>query len=137
MSPNDRDDRGISLAEASRLAGVSPSTLRRWADEDLVPVSDGRWTRASAAQARVIARMRERGYTVDAIKEAAAGGRLAFGRTEDLFKAPEGRYSPAEAAKLTGLEPELVERLMTLLGTPISADGALNEDDLRAMQHSA
>jgi adenylate cyclase len=137
MSSNDRDDRGISLAEASRLAGVSPSTLRRWADEDLVPVSDGRWTRASAAQARVIARMRERGYTVDAIKEAAAGGRLAFGRAEDLFQAPEGRYTPEQAAELTGLEPELVERLMTLLGTPMNADGTLNDDDLAAMRHSA
>jgi adenylate cyclase len=137
MSPEDRDDGSISLAEASRLAGVSPSTLRRWAAEGLVPVSDGRWTRASAAQARVIARMRERGYTMDAIKEAAAGGRLAFGRAEDLFEAPEGRYSTEEAAKLTGLEPELIERLMTLLGTPISADGTLNEDDLGAMRHSA
>ena len=75
MSPEDRNDQGdgISLAEASRLAGVSASTLRRWADAGLVPVADGRWTRASAAQGRVIARMRERGYSVDAIREAARG----------------------------------------------------------------
>jgi adenylate cyclase len=128
---------GISLAEASRLAGVSSSTLKRWADEGLVPVQDGKWTRASAAQARVIARMRERGYSVDAIREAAQGGRLAFGRAEDLFQVPEGRYSRDEAAELTGLEPELIERLMTLLGTPMSAEGMLNEEDLRAMRHCA
>jgi adenylate cyclase len=134
--PNDQDN-GISLAEASRLAGVSSSTLRRWADDGLVPVEDGRWTRASAAQARVIARMRERGYSVDAIKEAAEGGRLAFGRAEDLFQVPEGRYNREQAAELTGLEPELIERLMTLLGTPMSADGMLNEEDLRAMRHCA
>jgi adenylate cyclase len=138
MTRDDRNDQGaISLAEASRLAGVSSSTLKRWADEGLVPVADGEWTRASAAQARVIARMRERGYSVDAIREAARGGRLAFGRAEDVFEAPGGNYSREEAAELTGLEPELIERVMTLLGTPMSADGTLNDEDLKAMRHCA
>jgi adenylate cyclase len=139
MSPADPNDQGtsISMAEASRLAGVSTSTLKRWADEGLVPVQDGRWTRASAAQARVIARMRERGYSVDAVREAARGGRLAFGYAEDLFRVPEGNYSREQAAEMTGLEPELIERLMTLLGTPMSADGMLNEEDLKAMRHCA
>jgi adenylate cyclase len=137
MSPSDPSDQVISLAAASRLSGVSPSTLKRWAEDGLVPVEDGRWTRASAAQARIIARMRERGYTVEALREAAAGGRLAFGRAEDLFEVPEGNYTPEDAAALTGLEPELIERLMTLLGTPMSADGRLNEQDLAAMRHSA
>ena len=139
MSPDEANDQGnaISLAEASRLAGVSSSTLKRWADEGLVPVQKGRWTRASAAQARVIARMRERGYSVDAVKEAAKGGRLAFGYAEDLFQVPEGRYTRQQAAELTGLEPDLIERLMTLLGTPMSADGMLNEEDLKAMRHCA
>src|SRR6476659_10533929 len=124
MSPEDSGDRGatISLSEASRIAGVSSSTLKRWADDGLVPVEDGRWTKASAAQARVIARMRERGYSEEAVTEAARGGRLAFGYAEDLFQAPEGRYTPEEAAERTGLEPELIERLMTLLGTPMGAE---------------
>ncbi len=137
MSPADRSDQDntISLAEASRIAGVSTSTLKRWAEEDLVPIEEGRWTPASAAQARVIARMRERGYSVDAVREAARGGRLAFGYAEDLFQVPEGKYTRDQAAELTGLEPELVERLMTLLGTPMGAEGLLNEDDLRAMRH--
>jgi adenylate cyclase len=134
--PNDQGN-GISLTEASRLAGVSTSTLRRWADDGLVPVEDGDWTRASAAQARVIARMRERGYSVEAIKEAAERGRLAFGRAEDLFQVPEGHYDREQAAELTGLEPDLIDRLMTLLGTPMGADGRLNEEDLRAMRHCA
>jgi adenylate cyclase len=81
--------------------------------------------------------MRERGYSEEAVTEAARGGRLAFGYAEDLFQAPEGRYTREEAAKRTGLEPELIERLMTLLGTPMGAEGMLNEDDLRAMQHCA
>ena len=139
MSP-DRDGDGgntITLSEASRIAGVSASTLKRWAEDGLIPVSDGRWTPASAAQARVIARMRERGYSVDAIREAAKGGRLAFGYAEDLFEVPEGHYTREQAAEETGLEPELIERLMTLLGTPMGLEGRLNEQDLRAMRHCA
>jgi adenylate cyclase len=133
----DGQGKEISLSEASRIAGVSTSTLKRWASEGLVPVEDGHWTPASAAQARVIARMRERGYSVEAIREAARGGRLAFGYAEDLFEVPEGEYTREQAAEITGLEPELVDRLMTLLGTPMGADGRLNEEDLRAMQHCA
>ncbi len=134
--PGDQDNR-ISLTEASEIARVSTSTLKRWASEGIVPVEEGRWTRASAAQARVIARMRERGYSFEAIREAARGGRLAFGYAEDLFQVPEGHYTQERAAKITGLEPELIERLMTLLGTPMGAEGRLNEEDLRAMRHCA
>jgi adenylate cyclase len=127
----------ISIAEASRISGVPESTLKRWAVEGIVPVEDEQWTRASAAQARVVARMRDRGYSLEAIKEAAAGGRLAFGAAEDLLQVPEGRYSREEVAKRTGLEPELIERLMTLLGTPLGMEGRLNEEDLKAMRHCA
>jgi adenylate cyclase len=139
MSPGDGSDRTntIPLAEASKIAGVSTSTLKRWADDGLVPIEDGRWTPASAAQARVIARMRERGYSVDAIREAARGGRLAFGYAEDILAIPEGRYTRERAAELTGLEPELIDRLMTLLGTPMGAEGMLNDQDLGAMRHCA
>ena len=61
----------------------------------------------------------------------------AFGYAEDLFDVPEGQYTREEAAKETGLEPELIERLMTLLGTPMGLEGRLNEEDLRAMRHCA
>ena len=139
MSDGSGPDRAntITLSEASRIAGVSTSTLKRWAADGLVPVENRRWTTASAAQARVIARMRERGYSIDALREAAKGGRLAFGYAEDLFEIPEGHYTPEQAGELTGLEPELIERLMTLLGTPIGLEGRLNEEDLRAMRHCA
>jgi adenylate cyclase len=134
---NPEQSERISLAEASRISGVSVPTLKRWAAEKVVPVEDEQWTRASAAQARVVARMRDRGYSLDAIKEAAGGGRLAFGYAEDLLQVPEGRYSRDEVAERTGLEPELIERLMTLLGTPLGMEGRLNEEDLKAMQHCA
>src|SRR5918994_2114538 len=99
MSPEQGER--ISLAEAARLSGLSVSTLKRWAAEGVIPVEDERWTRASAAQARVVARMRGRGYSLEAIKEAARGGRLAFGYAEDLFKVPEGDYSRDEVAERT------------------------------------
>jgi adenylate cyclase len=132
------EDRGrISLEEASRLAGVPADELTRWVAEGLVPVDGGVWTQAAAAQARVIARMQQRGYSADAIREAVRGGRLAFGYAEDLFQVPDGEYTKEEAAEQTGLEPELIDRLMTLLGTPMGAEGRLNEEDLRAMRHCA
>jgi adenylate cyclase len=127
----------ISIAEATRIAGVSAETLKRWVQDEIVPVDGEGWTRASAAQARVVARMRERGYSLDDVREAARGGRLAFGYAEDLFEVPEGHYTAADAADRTGLEPELIERLMTLLGTPLGGEGRLNEQDLRAMRHCA
>ena len=57
-------EEAISLNAAARIAGVSPSTLRRWARTKVIPVRRGRWTAAAAAQARVVARMRERGHSL-------------------------------------------------------------------------
>jgi len=127
----------ITIAEAARRAGVSAATLRRWQEEGIVPLTDGEWTEAAAAQARVIARMRERGHSLESLKRASAEGRLAFGYAEDLFPPTEERVTVDEAAKQTGLEPELVERLMRLLGTPVLREGELNQEDLGAMEHCA
>jgi adenylate cyclase len=129
----------ISLAAAAELSGVSPSTLKRWAAEKVVPLEDGRWTAAAAAQARVVARMRERGYSLESVREAAKEGRLAFGFAENLFETEErGRiYTTADAAKRTGLEEQLIERITTLLGTPTGKEGILGESDVRALEHIA
>ena len=81
-------EKQISLAEASRRAGVSASTLKRWAAQKVVPVRKGRWTATTAAQARVVARMRERGHSLKSLREAGREGRLAFGLSEDLFELP-------------------------------------------------
>jgi adenylate cyclase len=128
----------ISLSEASRISGVSQSTLKRWARERVIPVRRGRWTTASAAQARVVARMRERGHSLDELKRAVRDGRLAFGFVEDLIPgARERPVSRAEAARRTGLEEELIERVMTLLGTPTALEGTLNEQDVEAVEQMA
>jgi adenylate cyclase len=129
-------DQRISLSEAARRSGVPASTLKRWAAEKVVPVRKGRWTAAAAAQARVVARMRERGYSLEDLKSAGKEGRLAFGFTEELFSGSQEAYSIEEAAAETGLEPELVERILVILGTP-SGRRELDKDDLAAMRHCA
>src|SRR5680860_1461050 len=68
-------DERISLAEAARRSGVSASTLKRWAEEKVVPVRRGRWTAAAAAQARVVARMRESGHSLEELKRAGREAR--------------------------------------------------------------
>jgi len=127
----------ISLSEASRRSGVSTSTLKRWAEEKVIPVKRGRWTPVAAAQARVVSRMRERGHSLEELKEAGREGKLAFGLAEELFPAPEGSVSIEEAAAETGMEPELIERLQTMLGTPAGREQTLSYADLEAMHHCA
>jgi adenylate cyclase len=127
----------ISMNEAARIAGVSPSTLKRWARAGVIPVKDGRWTTAAAAQARVVARMRERGHSLKELRGAVREGRLAFGYVEDLFPGRERALSRSDAAEQAGLEEALIERLMALLGTPTAIEGTLNDQDLIAMERIA
>src|SRR6476620_10235732 len=130
-------DERISLSEASRRSGVPVSTLKRWAQETIVPVRRGRWTATAAAQARVVARMRERGYSLEDLREAGREGRLAFGFTEELFPQPGGKLSIEEVAAETGLEPELIERILVILGTPKGRQRDLSPDDVAALRHCA
>ncbi len=124
----------ISVSEAARIAGVSPDTLRRWARAGVVPVRKGRWTSAAAAQARVVRRMRERGHSLSDLRRAVREGRLAFGYVEDLLPGTDRDLTRAEAAERTGLEEALIERMMSLLGTPTAIEGTLNDQDVDAME---
>jgi adenylate cyclase len=130
-------DERISLSEAARRAGVSSATLKRWAEEKVLPVRRGRWTAAAAAQARVVARMRERGHSLEDLKRAGREGRLAFGFTEDLFPKPEEQTTVEEVARETGLEPELIERILVILGTPLESQRLLDPHDVQALRHCA
>jgi adenylate cyclase len=132
-------DQRISLSEAARRSGVPASTLKRWAAEKIVPVRRGRWTAAAAAQARVVARMRERGYSLEDLREAGREGRLAFGFAEELFSkgAAEERFGLADISRETGLEPELIERILIILGTPKGQQRNLTGDDAAALRHCA
>ncbi|HMT05306.1 MAG: MerR family transcriptional regulator [Solirubrobacterales bacterium] len=122
----------ISLNEAARRAGVSPATLTRWADEKIVPVRKGRWTPAAAAQARIVARMRERGHSLDELKEAGKEGKLAFGMAEDLFVDVSERFDLETAAERSGLSAEVIQRVMTMLGTPADREQTVSARDIEA-----
>ncbi|MGN6215578.1 MAG: MerR family transcriptional regulator [Solirubrobacterales bacterium] len=130
-------DTRISLSEAARRSGVPARTLKRWAEEKIVPVRRGRWTAAAAAQARVVARMRERGYSLEDLREAGREGRLAFGFTEELFSGSKAEYTVEQVAEETGLEPELVERILVILGTPKERRRDLTSEDAAALRHCA
>jgi len=133
MPENDR----ISLNEAARRAGVSTATLNRWADEKVVPVRKGKWTPAAAAQARVVARMRERGHSLEDLKQAGRDGKLAFGSAEDLFADQSERVAISDAAGDIGLSEDLIERIMVVLGTPAGRERTLTEVDVEAMRKLA
>jgi adenylate cyclase len=130
-------DQRISLREAARRSGVPASTLKRWAEEKIVPVRRGRWTATAAAQARVVARMRDRGYSLDDLKNAGREGRLAFGFTEELFSGSGEEVSVETVAEETGLEPDLVERILAILGTPKGRQRQLSQEDAAALRHCA
>ena len=107
----------LTLTEVARRVDVSPATLRRWVRDGIVPL-DGDWTPAAVAHARIVARLRERGYRLDTLREAASSGRLAYGYLEDLFPAPARTHTLSEAAEETGLEPALIERIWATAGFP-------------------
>jgi adenylate cyclase len=130
-------DERISLSEAARRSGVPSSTLKRWAQEGVVPVRRGRWTATAAAQARVVARMRERGYSLEDLKRAGREGRLAFGFTEELFSEDPDRITVDDVARETGLEPQLIERILIILGTPKAQQRHLSPADVGALRHCA
>jgi adenylate cyclase len=127
----------LTLAEAARQAGVSRATLRRWGEEGVIPQYRGRWTRAAAAHARIVARLRDEGHPLEEIKRAGEDGRLAFGYVDELFPPRRGAYTVVEAAAQTGLEPALIERIWRGLGFPAWRLDWLDESDLEALQFMA
>ncbi|PZR67746.1 MAG: guanylate cyclase [Solirubrobacterales bacterium] len=127
----------LSLREAAQRAGVSPGTLRRWSKQGVIPQYRGQWTHAAAAHARLVARLRERGHSLEQIREAGRAGRLAFAYVEDLFPSEESVYTLNEAAKECGLEPALIERIYTALGYSPPSLEAISEDDLQNLRYIA
>jgi adenylate cyclase len=130
-------DGDLTLAEAARRAGASPASLKRWADQGLIPGYDGTWTPPLVAHARLVSRMRERGHTLDDIRTAGQAGRLAFGYVEDLFPRAARGVDLETAAADTGLQPALVERIFASLGVPQQPNGTISEDDLQLLRYIA
>mgnify|MGYP001305636873 CR=1 FL=1 len=127
----------MNLTQAAARVGVAPATLRRWVGDGLIPQYDGEWTPAAIGHARIVHRMRERGHSLGEISRATAEGRLAFGYIEELFPTDGRTYRLEQAARDTGLDPALIERIMTALGVSIAQTDALNEEDLRLLRYVA
>ena len=127
----------MSLAEFARELDVSPATLRRWVKDGLVPLPDGEWTPAAQAHARLVARLRARGHSLEQIRQASDSGRLAYGFLEDLFPEPSETYTLEEAAEEAGLEPALVERIWTSIGVASQSRDELTPEDVRLLRYVA
>jgi adenylate cyclase len=128
----------LSLREAAERAGVTPATLRRWVGAGVIPNYDGAWTAGAVGRARMVARLRDRGHSLAEITRATEEGRLAFGYIEELFPVDEDDvYTLREVARETGLEPALIERIVSALGfSPVRAD-ALQADDVQLLRYVA
>jgi adenylate cyclase len=127
-----------SLSDVARTLDVSPDTLRRWVREEIVPVREGRWTPAAVAQARIVARLRERGHSLEEVRDAAHSGRLAYGYMEELFPPPSEPITLAEAARETGLEPELIRRIWTTAGFSTAViEDSITADDVQLLRYMA
>jgi adenylate cyclase len=125
----------VTLADVARELDVSPATLRRWVREGLVPLPDDRWTPAALAHARIVARLRRRGHSLDDIREASESGRLAYGYMEDLFPPRGETHGLEEAAELAGLEPAMLERVWTALGLTAPEGEEVTADDLQLLRY--
>jgi adenylate cyclase len=127
----------MTLAQAAERIGVTPGTLRRWIRRGLVPQYHGEWTPSAIGAARVVARMRERGHSLQEIQRATEEGRLAFGFLEDLFPSDQAQVSVRDAARETGLDRALVTRLINGLGISQQSDDTVSEDDLQLLRYVA
>ena len=127
----------LTLSEVAQQVGVSPATLRRWVRDGIVPLGNGRWTPAAVAHARLVARLRQRGYPLERLRDAARSGRLAYGYLEDLFPRPARTRTLEEAADETGLEPALIERIWTATGFSAGSLERIDEEDIRLLRYLA
>lgn len=125
------------LAEVAAEIDVTPATLRRWVRDGIVPLRDDRWTPAAVAHARIVARLRARGYSLKTLREASRSGRLAFGYMEDMFPRAEGAYTLAEVAAETGLEEAMIERVWSAMGVSEQELKTIGEDDLQLLRYVA
>jgi adenylate cyclase len=131
------DERPPSAAQIAREIGTTAATLRRWQARGLIPQYDGAWTPSAVAHARLVARMRERGYSLEQIRAAGDSGRLAFGYLQQLFPSAETTHTLQQAAADTGLEPALIERILRTLGLPTGAAERISESEIALLRYAA
>ena len=133
----DRAPTAPTLKQVAARAGVTAATVRRWVREGLVPQYEGAWTPAAASHVRLVARLRERGHSVQTIREASQSGRLAFGYIDELLPSTEARYTLDEAAREIDLDPALIERLVGAMGLNALSTEEISEEDLQVLRYGA
>ncbi len=131
------DTAALTLAQVATRTGVSPATVRRWVGEGLIPQYNGGWSEPAARQVGIVARLRERGYTLEQIREASDSGRLALGDVEDFLSGSEGRHTLRQAARETGLSAGLIERIFVALGMSALSIEAISDEDLEMLRYVA
>lgn len=103
MSDEDADQQAVGLGEAAVLAGVSVSTLRRWADEGRVPSF-----RTAGGHRRVrVGDVRQASVGARPAADSELFGDMAAERIRRQMAAPRSR----EMEWMTGIEPRGRERL--------------------------
>jgi len=130
-----RETGELTLAQVAARAGVSAATVRRWVAKGLVPGYDGRWTPSAMAYVRVVARLRARGHTLERIKQASDNGQLAVGPIENMLRGSEPRHSLKDAARESGVKPELIEEIYTTMGLGTLPLEAISDEDLEMMRY--
>jgi len=127
----------LTLNQVAARAGVTPATVRRWVREGVVPQYEGTWTPAAASHVRIVARLRERGHSLERIREASQSGRLAFGYIDELLPSTEARYTLREAAREIDLDEEVIERIVAALGLSAFSTDEISEEDLQVLRYGA
>jgi adenylate cyclase len=93
--------------------------------------------RRRGPDARVVAHMRARGHSFEEVRRAVDDGRLAYAYTEELLTSPGRVYGLSDAARDTGLEPALTERIRTAAGFNPEDEDLLREEDVRLLRCAA
>jgi adenylate cyclase len=127
----------LTLKQVAARAGVTQATVRRWVKEGLVPQYEGTWTPAAASHVRIVARLRERGHSVERIREASQSGKLAFGYIDELLPSSEARYTLKQAARELDVEEALIERLVAAMGLNALSSEEISEVDLQVLRYGA
>jgi adenylate cyclase len=127
----------LTLAQVAARADVSAATVRRWVGMGLIPGYDGRWTPSAMAYVRVVARLRARGHTLERIKQASDNGQLAVGPIENMLRSSEPRHTLKDAARASGVKPELIEEIYTTMGLGTLPLDAISDEDVEMMRYAA